>query len=117
MGGASVPYLLGSELPNAAVREKTQSLGGAWNVVWAFVTNFVIPYLNRAIHFKVGFIFGGISVIALVFTFFFLPETKVRLHHGNRQLPVLTECSLTRVAHWRRSMPSLKSRSVHFAGQ
>ncbi|KIX07460.1 uncharacterized protein Z518_02113 [Rhinocladiella mackenziei CBS 650.93] len=78
MGGASIPYLLGSEVPNAAVREKTQALGAAWNVVWAFVTNFVIPYMIDDIHFGVGWVFGSISVLAFVFTLFFLPETKGR---------------------------------------
>ncbi|KAL2795192.1 general substrate transporter [Aspergillus keveii] len=75
-GGASIPYLIGAEVPNAAVREKTQSLGAAWNVVWAFVTNFVIPYMMEDIHFGVGWVFGSVSVVALLWTFFFLPETK-----------------------------------------
>lgn len=79
MGAASIPYLLGSEIPNSALREKTQALGAAWNVVWAFVTSFIIPYMIDAMHFKVGWVFGSIAVIALVFTFFFLPETKVSL--------------------------------------
>ncbi|CAG8282028.1 unnamed protein product [Penicillium salamii] len=76
-GGASIPYLLGAEIPNAAVREKTQSIGTAWNVIWAFVTNFVIPYLMERIHFGVGWVFGSVSLVALLYTFFFLPETKV----------------------------------------
>ncbi|OCT53283.1 sugar transporter [Cladophialophora carrionii] len=78
MGGASIPYLLGSEIPNAALREKTQGVGTAWNVVWAFVTNFVIPYMINNIHFGVGWVFGGIALLAFCFTFFFLPETKGR---------------------------------------
>jgi hypothetical protein len=78
MGGASIPYLLGTEIPNAAVREKTQSLGAAWNVIWAFVTNYVIPYMINDIHFKVGWVFGSVSLAAFLFTFFFLPETKGR---------------------------------------
>ncbi|OQU98507.1 hypothetical protein CLAIMM_04282 [Cladophialophora immunda] len=78
MGGASIPYLLGSEIPNAAVREKTQALGTSWNVVWAFVTNFVIPYMINNIHFGVGWVFGSISILAFFFTFLFLPETKGR---------------------------------------
>ncbi|KAJ5111378.1 hypothetical protein N7532_001913 [Penicillium argentinense] len=76
LGGASIPYLLGTEIPNASVREKTQALGTSWNVIWAFVTNFIIPYMIDAIHFQVGWIFGGISLLALVYTFFTLPETK-----------------------------------------
>lgn len=80
MGGASIPYLLGTEIPNSALREKTQSLGTSWNVIWAFVTNFVIPYMIDNIHFQVGWVFGSISLLAFIFTFFFLPETKVKLH-------------------------------------
>ncbi|KAL4925284.1 sugar porter family MFS transporter [Aspergillus undulatus] len=75
-GGASIPYLIGAEVPNAAVREKTQSIGTAWNVIWAFVTNFVIPYMMEDIHYGVGWVFGSVSVVALLWTFFFLPETK-----------------------------------------
>ncbi|KAL4938438.1 hypothetical protein BDV06DRAFT_215079 [Aspergillus oleicola] len=77
-GGASIPYLIGAEVPNAAVREKTQSLGTAWNVAWAFVTNFVIPYMMEDIHYGVGWVFGSVPVVALVYTFFFLPGTKGR---------------------------------------
>ncbi|CAK7199019.1 hypothetical protein SEUCBS139899_001687 [Sporothrix eucalyptigena] len=78
-GGAMVPYLLGSEIPNAALREKTQALGTTWNVVWAFVSNFTIPYMITAMKFNVGWLFGSISVLALFFAFFFLPETKDRV--------------------------------------
>ncbi|KAJ5648791.1 hypothetical protein N7490_005163 [Penicillium lividum] len=79
MGGASIPYLLGTEIPNTAVREKTQALGTAWNVIWAFVTNFVMPYMISALHFQIGWVFGSISVLAFLFTFLFLPETKGRV--------------------------------------
>lgn len=95
MCGASVPYLLGAEIPTAALREKTQSLGAAWNVVWAFVTNFVIPYMINDIHFAVGWVFGSISILAFVFTYLFLPETKV----SKQSLP--TPFSLPRrESHW-----------------
>ncbi|KAL4875673.1 general substrate transporter [Aspergillus karnatakaensis] len=79
IGGAAIPYLLGAEIPNATLREKTQSLGAAWNVIWAFVTNFVIPYMMADMDaFRVGWVFGSVAVVALVYTFFFLPETKGR---------------------------------------
>ncbi|CAI7665034.1 unnamed protein product [Penicillium manginii] len=77
-GGASIPYLLGAEIPNGAVREKTQSIGTAWNVIWAFLTNFIIPYMMEHIHFGIGWVFGSVSLVALLYTFFFLPETKGR---------------------------------------
>ncbi|KAI0147262.1 putative sugar transporter [Xylariaceae sp. FL1272] len=76
MGSASIPYLLGAEIPTASLREKTQALGTAWNVIWAFVFSFVTPYLIDAISFKIGILYGSISVVAVLFTFFFLPETK-----------------------------------------
>lgn len=75
-GGAPVPYLLGAELPNHSLREKTQTIGTTVNVVFAFATNFSIPYMLKPLAFKVGWIFGGISISALIFTFLFLPETK-----------------------------------------
>ncbi|KAJ5756262.1 hypothetical protein N7533_005805 [Penicillium manginii] len=77
-GGASIPYLLGAEIPNGAVREKTQSIGTAWNVIWAFLTNFIIPYMMEHIHFGIGWVFGSVSLVALLYTFLFLPETKGR---------------------------------------
>lgn len=114
MSGASVPYLLGSEIPNSAVREKTQALGTSWNVVWAFVTNYVIPYIINNIHFKVGWVFGSISVLALLFTFFFLPETKVSLACSTSLMDdKLMWNALYRVAHLRKLMPSLKSLTTH----
>lgn len=71
-----MPYLLGAELPNHSLREKTSTIGTTINVVFAFATNFSIPYMMKALSFRVGWIFGGISISALVFTFLFLPETK-----------------------------------------
>lgn len=91
MGGASIPYLLGTEIPNAAVREKTQALGTSWNVIWAFITNFVIPYMLNNIHFEVGWVFGSISLFGFLFTgslfsLFFLPETKVSSYYSMSNL-------------------------------
>ena len=40
------------------------------------MTNYVIPYMIANLRFGTGWVFGGISLSALVFTFFFLPETK-----------------------------------------
>jgi hypothetical protein len=72
-----IPYLLGAEIPTSSIREKIPALGASCNVIWAFVTNFVIPYMIDNNYFKVGWVFGSISLLALLFTIFFLPETKV----------------------------------------
>lgn len=77
MGGASIPYLLGAEIPNAALREKTQALGASWNVLWAFATNYSIPYMIAKINFQIGWVFGSIAILGFVFTLLVLPETKV----------------------------------------
>jgi Na+/melibiose symporter-like transporter len=114
-GGASIPYLIGAEVPNAAVREKTQSLGAAWNVVWAFVTNFVIPYMMADIHFGVGWVFGSVSVVALLWTFFFLPETKVR-HSTDENWKSNADDLSNRGELWRNWMLSLLSRIIRSAG-
>ncbi|KAI0470779.1 putative sugar transporter [Xylariaceae sp. FL0804] len=74
-GGASVPPLLGAEIPNAAVRAKTQALGAASSVGWAFLSTYVIPFIG--LNFKLGWLFGTIAIVALATTYFFLPETKV----------------------------------------
>ena len=117
MGGASIPYLLGSEIPNSALREKTQALGTSWNVVWAFVTNFVIPYIIDNIHFKVGWVFGSFSLLALWFTFFLLPETKVCLAYSLVQYGAnkLMQCVLYRAMHLRKLTPSLQSLTTPYA--
>ena len=41
------------------------------------MTNFVIPYMMEHIHYGIGWVFGSVSLVALLYTFFFLPETKV----------------------------------------
>lgn len=120
MGGASIPYLLGTEIPNSAVREKTQALGASWNVVWAFVTNYIIPYMIADLHFKVPWIFGSVSLLATVFTFFFLPETKVgdklRFNSGAVRVDLISSC-FPRVSLSKKLMRFLRSLSIHSAGK
>jgi hypothetical protein len=113
MGGGPVPYLLGAEIPNAAVREKTQAIGTSWNVIWAFVTNFAIPYMINGIHFKVGWVFGSLSLLALLFTFFFLPETKVINSYFSGASIGLIWMLLFRAAHSRKLTLSFLFPSIH----
>ena len=58
------------------MREKTDAIGAAWNVLWALITNLVLPYMLAALNFKVGLIFGAIAASAVAFYWAFLPETK-----------------------------------------
>lgn len=76
LGWGGGPYVIGAEVPTGALREKTASIGTSLNVFWAWLTNFVLPYMLAAMTFKVGYIFGGISILACLYTFLYLPETR-----------------------------------------
>lgn len=73
-----VSYALASEIGTGALREKTMGIGIAINVVGAFVVAFVVPYLLNAIAANIGWLFGGIALVATVYAYFFVPETKDR---------------------------------------
>lgn len=113
IGGGPVPYLLGAGIPNAAVREKTQAIGTSWNVIWVFVTNFAIPYMINGIHFKVVWVFGSLSLLDLLFTFFFLPETKVIESRSPASSIRLMRISPLSAEHSRKLMLSSQSPSIH----
>lgn len=113
MGGGPIPYLIGAEVPNAAVREKTQAIGTSWNVLWAFVTNFALPYMIDSIHFKVGWVFGSLALLGLLFTFFFLPETKVINPYTQNADIKLMWILVYRADHSKKLTRSLQSPSAH----
>ena len=46
-------------------------------MVAAFIVAFVLPYLLNAIGAKIGWLFGGIAIFAAIYSFLFVPETKV----------------------------------------
>ncbi|KAK9311248.1 general substrate transporter [Lipomyces starkeyi] len=70
------------EVSTSRLRNKTISIGIAFqyslNVMWSFV----LPYLfnpDRAnLGAKVAFIFGGLALLSIVFLWFYLPETAGR---------------------------------------
>jgi SP family sugar:H+ symporter-like MFS transporter len=45
---------------------------------WAFVVSFTAPYIMNHIGGKIGFIFGGVAMISLVFAILILPELAGR---------------------------------------
>jgi hypothetical protein len=77
-----VAFVLIGELPSTKLRSKTLAL--ATSVGWSFnvLLSVGMPYLLSDAYVmlgtKVGFIFGGTELLAFVFAFFFLPETKDR---------------------------------------
>lgn len=77
-----VSFVVVGELPSTRLRSKTLAL--TTSVGWSFnvLISVGMPYLLSPAYVmlgtKVGFIFGGTEILALIFTFWFLPETKDR---------------------------------------
>lgn len=79
-GYAPLSYVVSSEIPSLKLRDKTYRLGIFVNIVCAFLVAFTLPYLLNApyanLQSKVGFIYGSLALLGLVYTFFFVPECK-----------------------------------------
>ncbi|KAH9209485.1 sugar transporter [Leptodontidium sp. 2 PMI_412] len=77
---AQICYVVTTEVPALRLRDMSQRTASIVNVATSFLVNFSVPYLlytpYAALGSKVGFIFGGIIVCALIFTFFCVPECK-----------------------------------------
>ncbi|KAL4811683.1 high-affinity glucose transporter [Aspergillus spinulosporus] len=72
-------WVLTAEVPPAGpVREKMVSLSGFAAYGTGLVIVFVNPYTQTAIGGSVAFIYGGFSVAATLFVWFFVPELKQR---------------------------------------
>lgn len=77
---APLTYVVTTEVAPLRLRDATQRTASIVNVFFQFVVNFTIPYLLYApyadLNSKVGFIFGAFSFLAIIFTFFCIPECK-----------------------------------------
>ncbi|KAI5780986.1 general substrate transporter [Geopyxis carbonaria] len=77
-------WVITSEIATNSLRERTQALGGASNILFSFIVSFSVPYLvnddadSAALGPKVGFIFAAFVVAGAVYTFWWVPETKGR---------------------------------------
>ncbi|KIX93765.1 uncharacterized protein Z520_10389 [Fonsecaea multimorphosa CBS 102226] len=93
-----VAFVLIGELPSTKLRSKTLAL--ATSVGWSFnvLISVGMPYLLSDAYVmlgtKVGFIFGATELLAFVFAFFFLPETK------DRTLEEIDEMFMNKVPAW-----------------
>jgi SP family sugar:H+ symporter-like MFS transporter len=80
LGWAPITYVVTTEVPALRLRDASQRTAAIVFVVTSFVVNFTIPYLLNApyanLGSKLGFIFGGVSLCALVFTYLCVPECK-----------------------------------------
>ena len=94
-GWAPLTYVVVTEIVSLRLRDVTSRLGFFVNVLFkygshllhqriarmltsfiSFTVSFSVPYMLAAMNSKVGFIFGPVAFLALVFTYFCVPECK-----------------------------------------
>lgn len=71
-------WVLTAEVPPNQVREKTVAMSGMGAYMTGLIIVFVNPYTQAEIGGCVAFIYGGLSVVAFIFTWFFVPELNQR---------------------------------------
>ncbi|OHF03673.1 hypothetical protein CORC01_00992 [Colletotrichum orchidophilum] len=84
-------WVVAGEIGTGQLREKTLFLASMGSFVTSVPINFVNPYVQAQLGGAVTFIYGGFSVLAVLWVFFFVPETK------NRSLEELDEMFQARV--------------------
>jgi sugar porter (SP) family MFS transporter len=79
-----VCYVLISEVSATTVRAKTIATATAIQALAAIVTTVAIPYMinpdQANMRGKIGFFFGGLSLISWIWSYFRVPETKGRTY-------------------------------------
>lgn len=79
-GYAPLAYVVAAELPSPYLREYTLNVGYTVKLIMEFVVSFTYPYLEDSskanLGGKLGFIYGSLAALSLVFSIFFVPETK-----------------------------------------
>lgn len=80
VGYGSLSWLIQTEVAVLHLREKSVGWSQFWSYITAIVTSFTVPRLANAdglnLGARVAYIFAGTNIAALIFTYFFLPETK-----------------------------------------
>ncbi|KAK1146889.1 hypothetical protein N8T08_002215 [Aspergillus melleus] len=71
-------WVLTAEVPPNQVREKTVAISGMGAYIVGLIIMFVNPYTQAEIGGRVAFIYGGLSIVAFVFSWFFVPELSQR---------------------------------------
>lgn len=88
-----------AEVPTLQLREKTITVATFSGFCVSILITFVSPFMQDAdygnLGARIGFVWGGFSVVAALWTFFYLPET------GSRSLEELDELFLAGVSVWK----------------
>ncbi|ORY25074.1 general substrate transporter [Naematelia encephala] len=75
-------FLVGSELGGTRMRRKIIMVGTSVDVFSSWLVSFTTPYIMNkpygGIGGKIGYVFGGMAAISLVFAILFVPELKGR---------------------------------------
>lgn len=78
----SLSWVIQTEIAVLHLREKSVGWSQFWSYITAIVTSFVVPRLANPdglnLGARVAYIFAGTNIVALIFTYFCLPETKGR---------------------------------------
>ncbi|KAJ5678131.1 general substrate transporter [Penicillium maclennaniae] len=93
---APLTYVIGAELPSAPLREMTLQIAYTIKLI---CSDFLLSVHDTPGHVylggKLGFIYGSISFLALVFGLLFIPETKrMELEDIGKQFAVPSENDL-----------------------
>jgi len=82
MSIGAMAFVLQGETSSPSLRAKTSALCTATQAVFGIVMNVAIPYMvdpdEANLKGKVGFVFGGLSLIATIGAYFYVPELKGR---------------------------------------
>jgi SP family sugar:H+ symporter-like MFS transporter len=78
-------WVVAAEVGTGQLRERTLFLASMGSFVTSVPINFVNPYVQSSLGGAVTFIYGSFSVVAIIWVFFMVPETK------NRSLEELDE--------------------------
>jgi hypothetical protein len=77
-----VAFVILGETSSPTLRAKTVGLATATQAVFGIVMNFAIPYMvdpnEGNLKGKVGFVFGGLALMASIGSYFYCPELKGR---------------------------------------
>jgi SP family sugar:H+ symporter-like MFS transporter len=80
LGWAPLSHVVAAEIPTQHLRDMTYALGSCFNIAIQFTVSFSTPYLLNepyaGLGSKVGFIFGTTAAMAVVFTWFGIPECR-----------------------------------------
>ncbi|WVW83537.1 hypothetical protein I302_105558 [Kwoniella bestiolae CBS 10118] len=78
----ALPWTIAAEISSQQLRAKTLAVAAWSGYAVGLINNLVVPYIQGAqygnLQGQITYIFGGFSVAAIIFAYFFIPELKGR---------------------------------------